>query len=610
MMDQVMQAALAISGAAFDSLWEGGLVCAVTWLGLLLLPRAGAATRYAIWLCALSAMVLIPAVTVLAPAIPRQSPAASAAPAEPIGPAAAPGPSNAAFALPAAEETPQTPRITVTQSAALAVAILWILAACARIALLLKNMYDLAVIRRETTPWGSAQEYPILLSASVDVPIAAGFLHPAIILPASIVWTEPDDALQAIVMHESAHIRRNDVWTNAFARILEAFVTLNPVAWFVLRRLAAEREIACDDWVVAKLSAGEVFARALAAMAGCAGARRHLAAPSAIGSRHSIVARIEHLLENRPRRLRLSVFTVGATLMLFAIVALVLQTVSPVLAFAPQSPPAIVAASGCATPNRGIRAYTELDTTNSVVRAWVPAVNVKKAVAGLGAQHVAIVDLTVNAAGKLQNVVTVSAPPVPDLAGRIARGFARETYEPALRDCRAVTSTVRVAAFVGNMRGAPRRETLSTIVPSYPAGWSVAHPSSCKVPNLIHSGVPALTPALAAAAARSSSGTSVRVRVNAAGSVTDSAVQRSSGNTSVDDAVVAAARAQTYPLAESTGFKPVRPSHSSLAWNVAHGYAVFSKCNPMPVEYTWTTTVPASDSLAVFPIFLQPGMKP
>ena len=57
-------AALWIAATIFESLWEGALIAGIVWVGLRCLPRLGAATRYAIWLCALAAVVAVPLLTV------------------------------------------------------------------------------------------------------------------------------------------------------------------------------------------------------------------------------------------------------------------------------------------------------------------------------------------------------------------------------------------------------------------------------------------------------------------------------------------------------------------------------------------------------------------
>src|ERR1700686_5331559 len=74
------QAALTMPAAAFHTSWEGALIVGAVWLGLRCLPKLGAATRYAIWLCTLVALVLIPVLTVglsQEPADPAIDPAAT-----------------------------------------------------------------------------------------------------------------------------------------------------------------------------------------------------------------------------------------------------------------------------------------------------------------------------------------------------------------------------------------------------------------------------------------------------------------------------------------------------------------------------------------------------
>ncbi len=63
MSTTIAHGSLAIATALFDGLWEGALIVGAVWLGLRCLPKLGAATRYAIWLCALAALVLIPVLT-------------------------------------------------------------------------------------------------------------------------------------------------------------------------------------------------------------------------------------------------------------------------------------------------------------------------------------------------------------------------------------------------------------------------------------------------------------------------------------------------------------------------------------------------------------------
>jgi len=583
-----------MSAAMFNSLWEGVLIAGAVWLGLRLVPQLGAATRYVVWLFALIALAVIPMVTAL---VPRAHPAGpvrysviteetTVVPAQRADAAPATQLAVPQSALPPLPRSSQ--QISVPPALPIGAVLLWAIVSATRAIALAFNLFGLVKMRRGAVLWSSAYDYPVYLSREVEVPLALGFLRPVVLLPAILVEEQSRDAVEAIVVHEIAHLQRGDVWTNALARILEAFVALNPVAWFVLRQLSIEREIACDDWVVARLGAGDVFARALAMMASCAGARAPLAAPSAIGSKHSVVARIEQLLDARPRQLRLSLSALGAALMVLALIAMVVQSVSPVLAYAPEQK-TVEVASACTTPNHGVLEDFSYYTGDTTTHDWTPVPTLDDYTQAIKKDPrqrnltVGVADVTFDASGHVTKVVVVTLPNIPDAHAHLAHHFTHEVYRPAVVNCKAVATTIRAVAV---MQFQESERTQSNVAPAYPEGWGAQHASACRVPNLVHDGVPALRgvanlPALTA---------SVRVDVDARGAVTNATIARSSGRADFDAALLATARGATYPLDESSGFKPVRPSGAMLNWNATHGYAVYSKCAPLPTEYIWTAT--------------------
>ncbi|HEV2741367.1 MAG TPA: TonB family protein [Candidatus Elarobacter sp.] len=601
-------AALAIAAVLFNSLWEGALIAGAVWLGLRCLPKLGAATRYAIWLCALAALVLTPLLTVSLSAQPSATVTDAAVTNQQSDFFIAPGPrqqprpqprSYAPQALPepasaASEPIPAAPRkaqILIPQSVAVAAALIWVLVACARALLLLLNVRALAAIRRDASLWSAAHDYPIFLSDRVQAPCATGFLRAAIVLPASLVEYLRPDAVETIVVHEVAHLRRYDVWTNAFARVAEALLVLNPAAWFVMRRLSTEREIACDDWVVARTGAGDAFARTLAALVNSGGARAPIAAPSALGSRHSVVVRIERLLDSRPRRLRLSPSALGGALMLLALIAFTVQSVSPVLAYEQPQQSMLArgsAAAGCAVPNRGAQAifFRGIKTRTGSPPYGADLPDPDKLVAKFGAANVATFDLTVDATGHPRKVVVLSAPRYPGMVKHVTHILMANTFLPALHDCAPVATTTRTALRFGT----PVANVSSIVVPAYPKGWSTRHASACKVPTLLHTGVPAYPDAMKNMSVDARYTASVRVHLDATGAVTNAAVVAPSGQPAFDDALLDAARQATYPLKDETGFKPVRPSGAKLTWNAAHGSDTFVNCKPLPTDYVWNTT--------------------
>lgn len=596
---QLGSVALAISGTLFNSIWEGTILFAVVWLALRIFSKLSAATRYAIWLCTLLALIVVPVFTVLlAGHTEVSSPQREAAATVSVDPREATAGDSLNGSFTAAQDGPavaaapsgqsSNAQITVPQTLAIVVALAWAFFATVRCVVLALNFYELAKVQRDARVWPSRYAYTVWISTRISVPLAIGFLRPGVFLPASVLDDHSPEAVEAIIMHELAHLQRYDVWSNAVARVAEAFVAVNPVAWLVLRQLSIEREIACDDFVVARLGNGDVFARALATIAAAPHGTAAIAAPSVIGSRHSVVARIERLLDTHPRRLRLSLSALGGAMMFLALIAILMQTISPVLAYAPQPvPPTLLAAAGCSIPNRPVQMETTIYSSHGKKASWIspwPASSITKY---FGADKVAILDVTVDASGKLQKAAIVSSPD-PAGAKFAVRQFTNATYRPALKNCTAVASTFRTGYPVRSNR----QRIYSVVAASYPAGWGNQHPSACRVPNLIHDGAPAIgnirtDKPLSAA---------VRVDVNGAGAVTDASIVASSKNSAFDEATLAAARAATYPLNEGTGFKPVRPSGADLSWNASHGYDAYSKCSPLPSAYVWTANVKPSGS--------------
>lgn len=82
------------------------------------------------------------------------------------------------------------------------------------------------------------------------VPETHGVFRPVVQLPAqAAAW--PGERLRVVLTHELIHVRRGDWLAGLAAEITAALHWFNPLAWRALRQLRREREIACDDAVVA-----------------------------------------------------------------------------------------------------------------------------------------------------------------------------------------------------------------------------------------------------------------------------------------------------------------------------------------------------------------------
>ena len=86
-------------------------------------------------------------------------------------------------------------------------------------------------------------------SDAVAVPMVWGLFRPVILLPADADNWQPDRQ-RAVLLHELAHIQRQDWLMQTIAQITYAVYWFNPLVWFAIRRMQAEAERACDDHVL------------------------------------------------------------------------------------------------------------------------------------------------------------------------------------------------------------------------------------------------------------------------------------------------------------------------------------------------------------------------
>ncbi|WP_231491941.1 M56 family metallopeptidase [Pedobacter sp. Leaf170] len=88
------------------------------------------------------------------------------------------------------------------------------------------------------------------LSSIVNVPLVIGYLKPIVLFPVALVNELDSDQVEAILIHELSHIRRNDFLLNLIKTAIETFLFFNPFVWMAGRFIHIEREHACDDLVL------------------------------------------------------------------------------------------------------------------------------------------------------------------------------------------------------------------------------------------------------------------------------------------------------------------------------------------------------------------------
>jgi len=321
------------SGAALAAIlntaWVALVAAAIVWTALRLTPRVNAATRHAAWWTVLAIVVLVPfAAQSVRSGTPAMNPAQRSVQTDVPAIRAA---------VPVATSQLASPPLAVMDSKASGAAVgprfvlpfefragVWperILAVWLAVFLLLlarvaASYLHLRGVRKRSVPvtdeMGRKFDHclqqarisaspRLLVSGEIFSPLAAGFLHPVVILPGQLLTEISGTELDDVLLHELAHFARGDNWTNLLARLAAPVLMLHPVAAWALSRIEREREIACDDWVVAISGSARQYAATLARLFEVCGARRRELLATGMAHRSSRLGeRIEMLL--RPKR--------------------------------------------------------------------------------------------------------------------------------------------------------------------------------------------------------------------------------------------------------------------------------------------------------------------
>lgn len=139
------------------------------------------------------------------------------------------------------------------------------------------------------------------LAPSGTMPAVIGVRRPAIVLPSDAeAWTR--ERLDLVLLHECAHVRRRDALMQVIASVATAAYWWHPLAWIAARNIVRERELACDDLVVATGTPASRYAEHLLDIArSMKSSRQPALAALAMARPSQLEGRLIALLEERPR---------------------------------------------------------------------------------------------------------------------------------------------------------------------------------------------------------------------------------------------------------------------------------------------------------------------
>jgi GWxTD domain-containing protein len=300
-MNAILSSALsqALGWSLFHFLWQGALIAAVAAIALKFAVRAQ--TRYAIACCALIVMLAVFAVTLrlsipqaptviarlnLPPALPAAIP--------PLDPVPASRDFSAYFEYAVPLWLAGVFCVLLYRSAA------WIWATRLR----RRGTCEvpeawigrMKLLRERARVW---QPVVLLESCLAEVPVVIGYLRPAILIPAGMLTGLPAAHIEAILLHELAHLRRADYLVALLQSAIEGLLFYHPAVWWISGVIRAERENCCDDFAIAIQGDPHAYASALATIE----TRRWRAAEPVLAANQSdLLPRIRRVLRPSDQR--------------------------------------------------------------------------------------------------------------------------------------------------------------------------------------------------------------------------------------------------------------------------------------------------------------------
>ena len=141
----------------------------------------------------------------------------------------------------------------------------------------------------------------LIFSSEVLTPMTSGIWDPKIVLPESArAW--PRNTLEMSLTHELAHVKRRDTLWYLVGSLAAALYWFNPLVWWCRKRLVAESEFVCDDYVLLLGGEATVYAEELLSIARHVG-RRRFALPVGAGMtrKSELEGRLMSILSDRKR---------------------------------------------------------------------------------------------------------------------------------------------------------------------------------------------------------------------------------------------------------------------------------------------------------------------
>jgi beta-lactamase regulating signal transducer with metallopeptidase domain len=155
-----------------------------------------------------------------------------------------------------------------------------------------------AHVRETLKRCGRRGPVSLCTSERAQVPAAIGLFEPVVVVPRWVFDELSAAELNQVLLHELAHLRRRDGWTNLAQQVIKAVFFFHPAVWWIERKISLEREMACDAAVLAETASPRAYAECLKHLAEETLLRRSLAlAQAVLGKVRQTSMRVAQILD-------------------------------------------------------------------------------------------------------------------------------------------------------------------------------------------------------------------------------------------------------------------------------------------------------------------------
>jgi bla regulator protein BlaR1 len=176
-------------------------------------------------------------------------------------------------------------------------------------------------VKRISAQLGIKKDISLYLSENISTPLTIGFWKPVILVPLASINHLTTHQLEAVLLHELAHIKRYDYLVNIILSAVEIGLFFNPFTQLLSKQIHKERENSCDDWVLQFQYQASDYAEALLRIAYLQSTPA--LAMAATGKKNDLLARVKRMIGQKENR-----FNYRRQLLALALVTMILSSVA------------------------------------------------------------------------------------------------------------------------------------------------------------------------------------------------------------------------------------------------------------------------------------------